>query len=198
MKKIEQLRNEFSTTGLVSLVMDLQVKLLAGFDEQRTKVLLESVSLFGKSMNCFGIPLAITEQAPEKLGSSVDTIVKDFVSDSTFQKVTFSAFGSRQFCDWLEQSNFDHLLLSGIETSICIHLTALEGLKRGFCVTILSDCVLSRRDDDGTQSLRALANAGAQVISLESLIYGIMGSSDHPNFKEITSLVRNRSFSFSN
>ena len=83
-------------------------------------------------------------------------------------------------------------LLTGVETSICIYLTAMDGIRRGLGVTVLADCVLARREEDGLESLRAMQSAGVQVICLESLIYSILGSADHPNFKEITAFVRER------
>jgi len=158
------------------------------------EVLLDSIDLFIDSMACFSIPLLVTEQAPEKLGGSLNRIAEKISESTIIKKNTFSAFGDSVFCDWVELNEIKHLLLSGIETSICIYLTAIDALKKGLGVTVISDCVLSRRDADATTALSQLSQAGATVLSLETIIYSLMSSSNHPEFKKISNLVKARAF----
>ena len=110
------------------------------------------------------------------------------------KKNTFSAFGDSAFCEWVEVNEIKHFLLSGIETSICIYLTAIDALKKGLGVTVISDCVLSRRDADATTAINQLSQAGASVLSLETIIYSLLASSNHPEFKKISTRVKARGF----
>ena len=94
----------------------------------------------------------------------------------------------------MEINEIKHFLLSGIETSICIYLTAIDALKKGLGVTVISDCVLSRRDADATTAINQLSQAGASVLSLETIIYSLLASSNHPEFKKISTRVKARGF----
>jgi nicotinamidase-related amidase len=192
MSKCEELSFLSKTKGLASILMDIQPKLTSSFEEAKLKILLDSLDLFMDSMACFSIPVVVTEQAPEKLGGSLRQIAEKLPKCTLIQKNTFSAFGEHSFCEWLTENSINHLLLSGIETSICIYLTAVDALKNGLGVTIISDCVLSRRDTDADTALNELSKAGASILSLETILYSLMASSSHPKFKEICSLVKSR------
>ena len=192
MEESEELTTKKTINGIASMVMDLQPKLVASFDPNEGDKLIKSVNLMVHSMQLLEIPLLVTEQAPEKLGHSLPQVFDGLPNPMFFQKDTFSAFGSESFCQWVEDHEIEQLLLSGVETSICIYLTALDAISRNLGVTILSDCVASRRSDDGADALRELRDAGVHILGVETVLYSIMRSSSHPKFRGISKLVRAR------
>ena len=192
MEESEELTTKKTINGIASMVMDLQPKLVASFDPNEGDKLMKSVNLMVHSMQLLEIPLLVTEQAPEKLGHSLPQVFDGLPNPMFFQKDTFSAFGSESFCQWVEDHEIEQLLLSGVETSICIYLTALDAISRNLGVTILSDCVASRRSDDGADALRELRDAGVHILGVETVLYSIMRSSSHPKFRGISKLVRAR------
>jgi nicotinamidase-related amidase len=112
-----------------------------------------------------------------------------------FKKDTFSALGATGLLNALADDGIEHLLLAGVETSICVYLTALEALSSDLEVTILTDCVTCRRPSDGEWVLRKLALAGCHLLPVESVFYGILGGASHPLFRAFTKLVNNRAAS---
>ena len=192
MEESEELTTKKTMNGIASMVMDLQPKLVASFDPNEGDKLIKSVNLMVHAMQLLEIPLLVTEQAPEKLGHTLPQVFDGLPNPLFFQKDTFSAFGSESFCQWVEDHEIEQLLLSGVETSICIYLTALDAISRNLGVTILSDCVASRRSDDGADALRALRDAGGHILGVETVLYSIMRSSSHPKFRGISKLVRAR------
>ena len=192
MEESEELTTKKTMNGIASMVMDLQPKLVASFDPNEGDKLIKSVNLMVHSMQLLEIPLLVTEQAPEKLGHTLPQVFDGLPNPMFFQKDTFSAFGSESFCQWVEDHEIEQLLLSGVETSICIYLTALDAISRNLGVTILSDCVASRRSDDGADALRELRDAGVHILGVETVLYSIMRSSSHPKFRGISKLVRAR------
>ena len=189
MEEGEKLTTKKTINGIASVVMDLQPKLVASFDPIESEKLIKSVNLMVHAMQLLEIPLLVTEQAPEKLGHTVPQVFDGLPLPLFFQKDTFSAFGSDSFCQWVEEHEIEQLLLSGVETSICIYLTALDAISRNLGVTILSDCVASRRSEDGTDAIRELRDAGVHILGVETVLYSIMSSSSHPKFREISKLV---------
>tara|TARA_B100001093_G_scaffold508751_1_gene571555 strand:- start:511 stop:1089 length:579 start_codon:yes stop_codon:yes gene_type:complete len=192
MKEGEELTPIKTLHGIASIVMDLQPKLVASFDHKEGDKLMKSVNLMVRAMQLLKIPLLVTEQAPEKLGHTLPQVFEGLQPPLFFQKNTFSAFGSYSFCQWVEENEIKQLLLSGVETSICIYLTALDAMTRDLGVTILSDCVASRRSKDGADALSALSDAGVHILGVETVLYSVMTSSSHPKFREISKLVRER------
>ena len=178
--------------GIAAIIMDAQPKLLASLAETERQLLTGSLEFLVKSMQVLNIPVLLTEQVPEKLGKTIPEI-SDLMSDfSAFEKTTFSAFGANEFSTWLEQNDIQQVLIGGIETSICIYQTAVEANALNIGVTILEDCIASRRKGDAHTALNELRNAGIHILGIESVIYSLLSSSEHPKFREISALVRDR------
>lgn len=185
----ENLTSQYpSKIGIV--LVDMQEKLLQGISLKND--LLKSVKILIQSADFFGIPLLVTEQSPDKLGST-DKSLQSVASElSIVVKNSFSVFGSDEFKNNINSKDISHIILAGVETSICIYLSALDALKYGINVTILYDCVGARRESDAQIALKKLEHAGCHIVPLESFLYGYIGNTEHPNFKDVTNLIRNR------
>lgn len=141
-----------------------------------------------------GLPVLFTEQAPEKLGAT-DAKLRAAAPDApVFAKTTFSALGDEAIRNAiLHGSSAEHLLLCGIETSVCVYQTAIAALGQGLEVTILSDAVGARRVDDARVCLAALARSGAHILPSETIFYALLRDVSHPFFRSYTQLVKSAS-----
>lgn len=63
--------------------------------------------------------------------------------ESIVDKLTHSAFNDGAFAAIVERMEADALLLSGVETDVCVLATALDAVDRGLHVAIASDAVAS-------------------------------------------------------
>jgi len=82
------------------------------------------------------------------------------------------------------------LLICGLEIPVCVYQTAMDALREGLGVTILSDAVTGRRSVDGQACLEALRAAGAHVLPTETVFYAMLGDATHPQFRAFTELVK--------
>ena len=151
---------------------------------KRTSFAIEAASL----LQC---PIALTEQLPEKLGNTTAEL-KQLLPQNTpiFDKSAFSAMEAEGINRWLESNQIDHLLLVGIETSICIYQTALQAQSVNTGVTLLSDCISERRAEDRDPVLKQLLYMDVHVLPSETIFYSLLGSADHPQFREFTQIVK--------
>lgn len=188
MKKRED--EEVESAGLAGLVLDLQPRLLDSVAERNA--LAGSVETFARSMVVLGVPLCLTEQVPDKLGPTEEGLLTVCGEAPCFPKDSFSAFGCGEFEEWISANGVEHLLLSGIETPICVYLTAVDAVRRGMAVTVLVDCVGCRRAQDGEWALRKMEKLGCHLLPLESLLYAILKSARHKEFRSISALVKDR------
>ena len=182
--------NKYSFERVSGLVLDMQSRLLDGIAAKDD--LVDAVSIFIKAMNLFEIRTVITEQVPLKLGETCGEISGLCPDLPRFSKKTFSAFGESSFSSWVEKEKIEHLIITGVETPICVYLSAVDAIKHGMEVTVLTDCIGARRNRDAQQCLGQLESLGCHLLPLETLLYSLLGSSDHAVFRSISELVRSR------
>lgn len=146
--------------------------------------------LAARAAQLLGIPVAITEHVPSKLGDTLPTVREAAPEAQIFTKTAFSALAADGILDWLRERNVQHLLLTGLESSICIYQSAVQAMAEQFDVTLLSDAVTQRRDADRLDAFATLRNAGAHILPVETVFYSLFGDSAHPRFREFTQLVK--------
>jgi nicotinamidase-related amidase len=138
-----------------------------------------------------GVPVAFTEQVPQKLGGTAPELLDLAPQAAVWGKHTFSAFDDDGIRDAvLRQRNVQHVLLCGLETPVCVYQTAVGALGEGLHVTVLSDAVGARRPDDARACLDALRRAGAHVLPSETVFYALLRDVSHPFFRAYTQLVK--------
>src|SRR5690349_16348351 len=104
-----------------------------------------------------GIPVAFTEQVPQKLGRTAPELLELAPQAAVWSKNTFSALADDGIRDaLLRQREVEHVLLCGIETPICVYQTAVAAIAEGLAVTVFSDAVGARREDDAHTCLDVL------------------------------------------
>ncbi len=178
----------YSHTG--ALLLDLQDKLVANVDNSQD--LIDSNCIWLNVCDLLGINCVITEQVPDKLGQSCDPVRQLAQRVPVIAKDTFSAFGSQEFAEIVRKKNISHLVITGVETAICVYLTALEALSKKLKVTVLSDCVSGRRRNDSEVALADLSRRGVTVLPLETFVYSLLESAAHDQFKAVSALIKNR------
>lgn len=137
-----------------------------------------------------GVPVAFTEQVPQKLGPTAPELTALVPQPVVWGKSTFSALADDGIREAITTRGIEHLLLCGIETPVCVYQTALAALAAGLQVTLLSDCVGARRPDDAHVCLDALVRAGVHVLPSEAVFYALLNDVKHPFFKAYTQLVK--------
>jgi isochorismate hydrolase len=137
-----------------------------------------------------GLQVAFTEQVPQKLGGTLPALLQLVPTPTVFSKTTFSALADSVVRESMISRGIEHVLLCGIETSVCVHQTALDALAAGMQVTLLSDCVAARRPDDARVCIEALVRAGVHVLPSETIFYSLLHDVKHPFFRPYTQLVK--------
>jgi nicotinamidase-related amidase len=176
-------------SGACLLCLDVQGSFLSALPEGAR--MLRRCQFAVAAAAGLGVPVAFTEQVPQKLGPTVPELRQLAPAAAVYAKRSFSAFGDPAVRAALSASGaVEHLLLCGLETPICVYQTAIDALGADLQVTVLSDAVGARREADAQVCLAALARAGAHVLPAETVYYALLGGADHPYFKAYTQLVK--------
>lgn len=172
------------------LVIDIQSKLaphIAGHEQviRRTEVLLQAAAIFG-------VPKLLTEHCPAQIGPVIEPLRSRFAADEIFVKTAFGAADHPQFVDLLRARGRHEVIVTGMETHVCVLQTALALRELGFGVTIVADAVGSRgvRQDDRDWALRRLEQAGCRIAGTETILYEWTGAATEPQFREVLAIVK--------
>ena len=145
-----------------------------------------------KGLEFLNIPILWLEQYPKGLGTTVESL-KELLKEGGYSPIiknTFSAWGSLEFQNRLKESGADHILLAGMESHICVFQTARDLLLENYDVDVIVDCVSSRTKENKDLGIDRMIGYGAGVTGLESLLFELLESADHPKFKDISRLIK--------
>ena len=175
----------------ILLIIDIQEKLLnAVFNKE---VLENRSEIMLKTANILNVPVFVTEQYPAGLGETVKKLKNMFLSDSQiFEKTDFNAFNNYEIFKNFSDQKRKQVLISGIETHICVYQTAEFLVSNGYEVTIIVDACGSRSAEEYELGLKNLEGLGAKIKTTEMVIFELLKSAKHPNFKEIQALIKGK------
>ena len=173
----------------VCVVVDIQTKLLPAMNDPEN--VLNRAQMLVKGMNDLGVPVVVTEQYPQGLGNTVPELAELFAENTpVIAKTSFSCFGEEAFVNAVDIEKRPVMVICGIESHVCVTQTALDALNAGFKVFIAADAVNSRKQADIDTALSFLQHAGCNVVSSEAILFMLLKSARHPNFKAVSKLVR--------
>ncbi len=173
------------------VIIDVQEKFMRAIPGAEN--LVETIVFLAEAMDKLGIPVLITEQYPEGLGATVEPVRRALGEKySPISKKSFSILRDEKVAAALEKLGRKTMIVTGIETHICVLQTTLDALEKGYRVYLPVDAVASRHTIDHETALRRMEKAGAALTTAESLVYEAMKTADHAAFKDILSLVKKR------
>jgi len=73
---------------------------------------------------------------------------------------------------------------------VCVLQSVLDLVDAGFEVIVCADAMGSRKAKDHDLALLRMSQEGARMGSVESLLFELLRSADHAQFKTISNLVK--------
>lgn len=175
-------------TGL--LVVDVQERLFSAMEAGRRDAMVKNIKILVAAAQRLGLPLLVSEQYPKGLGHTLPELKDVLAGVEPFEKVAFSCCAAQGFSDRLRDAGTKSLIVTGIETHVCVLLTALDLLGAGYHVYIPADAVCSRARENYEIGLAQLRDAGAVVTSAETLLFQLLGRSDSEDFRALQGLIK--------
>ncbi len=168
------------------VMIDIQDKFEAVIND--IDEVIKNADILNKASSYLNIPLIITEQYPKGLGTTIQKIsIPEHAMK--FEKMSFSIF-NKDISDYIENQKKKTLVFYGIEAHICLYQSTIDALEKGYKVYFVSDAVSSRKLSNKKTAISRLLSKGAQIVSTEMLLFELMENSTHPEFKQISALVK--------
>jgi nicotinamidase-related amidase len=166
------------------VVIDVQEafrKAVPGFDQ-----IARATGALIRGAEALGIPVVVTEQYPQGLGSTVPEVAEQLPDGvEPLDKVSFSARQAEGF-DLHER---DQALVCGVEAHVCVNQTVLDLLDQGVEVHVALDAVGSRFERDRRVGVEKAARAGAVITSVETALFELVERAGTDEFKQVQRLV---------
>jgi nicotinamidase-related amidase len=174
----------------VLIVIDVQEKLCMAMDENVLRQLTRNTGILLESAKELAVPVIFTEQYVKGLGSTLSELRQRAPAASCYEKLTFSCCGSDAFIKQLKQSGRTQIIVTGMETHVCVLQTVIELLAEGFNVHVVKDAVMSRSSDNKQTAMEAMMLAGAVPTCTEAVVFQILKIAGTDSFKKLSKLVK--------
>jgi nicotinamidase-related amidase len=167
------------------LVIDVQEKLVRVIDDANRSI--ENIVRLIRFSKIVDIPIVLTEQ--QNLGDTVNEIRDEMTIFQPVSKITFSCFASEEFCKYLKNLNKKTLIVTGIETHICVAQTVLDAINE-YDVHVVSDAVSSRSINNKEIALDRLRQNNVTITTTEMLIYELLIKAGTNEFRKTLGLLK--------
>lgn len=172
----------------VLLIIDIQDKLAAAMSKKQ-KVIDNTLHLI-ELAKLLQIPIIVTEQYPKGLGPTVSEIMEALEAYVPVKKVAFNCCEASGFLDKVKQTGRRQIVLTGMETHICVLQTAIGLLQEGYTVHTVADAVCSRTKDNWKIGLEFMRDAGAAITGTETVLFQLLGVAGTEEFKVVSKRIR--------
>ncbi len=171
------------------LVIDIQDKLFATMSEAGQSNLLANVPILLQAAKELEIPAIVTEQYPKGIGPTIPVIAEHCQNLPTLDKVVFAATEVPEIESAIAAAGRRQIVLTGMETHICVYQTALGLLELGYDVHVVADACATRNPFNHEMGLKLMHGAGACVTSSEAVFFQWLERAGTPSFKKLQKLI---------
>lgn len=176
----------------LTLAIDYQERLVPVMNDRER--LIETSVKFIKGMGILGIPVIFTQQYTKGLGMTVKELQDAYTGDgaefSYFDKKKYSCYADGTIKEAIDGAGKKNILICGMETHICVMMTAMDLADAGYNVAIVTDCVSTRKPEDGKIGLKRAVQENIMLTTYEAALFELTKGADMEGFKEISKLVK--------
>lgn len=171
----------------ILIVIDIQDKLAAVMDK-RDKV-VANTNILVQTAKEMDIPVLVTEQYPKGIGPTVSEIEENLTDAQKFEKISFSIYVD-DIKEAIDKLGRKKVILTGMETHICVLQSARDLLENGYEVFVARDGVTSRTEENFLNGLEIMKDMGAVISNTETIMYDLLKKAGTPEFKVLSKLIK--------
>jgi nicotinamidase-related amidase len=177
---------EKANTGLI--IIDVQEKLMQVMGRKQS--IIENIKKLLLLSKLFKLPVILTEQYPKWLGSTVPEIIESLPVYKPISKLYFNCCDEEAFNEQLNSVDLKTIILTGVESHICIFQTCTSLLEKGYQIHLPQDAIGSRTNENWHVGIELSKKAGAFITSTETVIYQILKKAGTKEFKQMLKVMK--------
>lgn len=172
------------------LVIDVQERLAPAMEPTSMGRMLKNLERLGAAREILGLPVVLTEQYPKGLGPTLPAVQAAFSGVAVQDKLAFSACGDPSIRGAIAAHGKGTVLVTGMESHVCVWQTVRHLLADGRSVHVLADALASRTEENYRIGLGLMERAGAVITSTEVVLFDMLEAAGTDTFKAISKLVK--------
>jgi len=157
--------------GSLLCIVDTQRGFADKLDERTARETVGRVAWIAALSCALDVPVLVTEEEPETNGATLPEVLAQLPPDvPRHRKPVFGLADVPEIADAVAASGKETVVLTGMETDVCVAHSALGLLDRGYRVAVVRDAVASpgAAHDHGLERMR---DAGAVLLGTKALFY---------------------------
>ncbi len=178
----------FYPESTIAIAVDYQEKLVPIMSNKEE--MIQKAILLAKGLNALSVPIWVTRQYPKGLGDTIEPIRDAIGEVPVYDKVSYSIYEIDALRAALREKNPKTILLFGMETHICVAQSAMDLKEAGYEVFVVLNACSSRFPIDKEIGIERLRYEQIGLTSVEATLFELCGTSKHPEFKQISNLVK--------
>ncbi|MBN1366877.1 MAG: hydrolase [Dehalococcoidales bacterium] len=177
-----------SVSNTILIIIDVQEKLWRVMYENEK--LSDNLQRLIRGIQILNIPIILTEQYPQGIGPTVPEIAALLTDIKPLAKLSFSCCGDTNFLKILKNIDRKQVLVTGIESHVCVYQTAVDLLNSGYEVQAVTECVSSRTAENRLLGLQRIESAGGKLTGVEMALFELLKTAGNEQFKAINKIVK--------
>lgn len=170
------------------LIVDFQGRLVPALDAAdealaRTQVLLEAARRLR-------VPVLVTEQYPQGLGPTVESLRSGIGEGEIHEKVHFNAVREPHFKEALSSVDRRQAVVVGAEAHVCVFQTVMGLLSAGWEVALVRDAIASRNPSDKAVAIDDVRAAGGRIVTSEMVVFEWLERAATDDFRSVLPLIK--------
>lgn len=176
-----------NTDDSIMLMVDIQERLIPAMYPGNRAVEVNGIML--QALKEMKVPVIYTEQYPKGLGRTVPELLEHLAEEKPLEKVVFSAYND-DLKSILTTSGRKNVILTGMESHVCVFQTARDLLNDGYSVFVVMDGIASRTVDNMWSGFELMKEMGAVVTNMETVLFDLLKKAGSPEFKLVSKLIK--------
>ncbi len=166
----------------ILLIVDVQERLSPIIENSRE--VINGAKKLVEIANELGVLSIVAEQYTKGLGETIFD-VREVYKGKYFEKNCFSCAKNEAILKEIKKTKKKQVVISGIETHICVLQTAMDLKKHGYEVFVVADACGSRDLYDTSLAFQRMSQNAIEIVSVEMVAFEWLEGADNPSFKAV-------------
>jgi nicotinamidase-related amidase len=171
------------------LLVDVQDRLTPAMPPEALARLVKYARALIGAAKELDLPVLATEQYPKGLGRTLPEL-REVLPEAPLEKTHFSCGADPAFTQKLAGTHRKQVIITGMETHVCVFQTARDLVGLGYEVHVCADAVSSRTEEHRRVGLELCREAGAIITTAETAIFDLLHQAATAEFKKVAPLVK--------